>query len=47
MAGAGGSWAGADPERGVAVAITKNVLSMDFETVQRIVGAILAKVDRG
>ena len=47
MAGAGGGWAGADPERGVAVAITKNVLSMDFETVQRIVGAILAKVDRG
>lgn len=46
MAGAGGSWAGADPERGVAVAVTKNVLSMDFETVQRVVGAILAEVDR-
>ena len=47
MVGAGGSWAGMDPERGVAVAITKNVLSMDFETVRRIVGAILAEVDRG
>jgi CubicO group peptidase (beta-lactamase class C family) len=46
MAGAGGSWAGADPERGVAVAVTKNVLSMDFTTVQRVVGAILAEVDR-
>ena len=29
-AGAGGSWAGADPDRGVAVAVTKNVLGMDF-----------------
>ena len=46
MAGAGGSWAGADLERGVAVAVTKNVLSMDFATVQRVVGAILAEVDR-
>jgi CubicO group peptidase (beta-lactamase class C family) len=46
MAGAGGSWAGADPERGVAVAVTKNVLSMDFETVTTVVGAILAEVDR-
>jgi len=47
MAGAGGSWAGADPERGVAVAVTRNVLSMDFATVQRVVTAVLAGVDRG
>jgi CubicO group peptidase (beta-lactamase class C family) len=44
MAGAGGSWAGADPDRGVAVAVTKNVLSMDFTTVQRIVSAVLAEI---
>jgi CubicO group peptidase (beta-lactamase class C family) len=44
MAGAGGSWAGADPERGVAVAVTKNVLSVDFTTVQRIVSAVLSAV---
>lgn len=47
MAGAGGSWAGADPGRGVAVAVTKNVLSMDFTTVRRIVGTILAEVAPG
>ena len=35
-AGAGGSWAGADPDRGVAVAVTKNVLAMDFTTVERL-----------
>lgn len=44
MAGAGGSWAGADPDRGIAVAVTKNVLSRDFETVQRLVGAVYAAV---
>lgn len=44
MAGAGGSWAGADPERDVAVAVTKNVMSMDFTAVQRIVTAVLAAV---
>jgi CubicO group peptidase (beta-lactamase class C family) len=43
-AGAGGSWAGADPDRGVAVAVTKNVLAMDFTTVERLVGAVLAEV---
>jgi CubicO group peptidase (beta-lactamase class C family) len=43
-AGAGGSWAGADPDRGVAVAVTKNVLSTDFTTVERLVGAVLAAV---
>jgi CubicO group peptidase (beta-lactamase class C family) len=47
MAGAGGSWAGADPERGVAVAVTKNVMGMDFASVQRIVTAIMNEVDRG
>jgi hypothetical protein len=31
-----------DPERGVAVAVTKNVLGMDFTTVRRIIGAVLA-----
>lgn len=44
MAGAGGSWAGADPDRGLAVAVTKNVLSMDFVAVRQIVGAILDAV---
>ena len=43
-AGAGGSWAGADPDRGVAVAVTKNVMGMDFATVERLVGAVLAEV---
>jgi CubicO group peptidase (beta-lactamase class C family) len=43
-AGAGGSWAGADPERGVAVAVTKNVMGMDFTAVERLVGAVLAAV---
>lgn len=43
-AGAGGSWAGADPERGVAVAVTKNVMGMDFTAVERLVGAVLAEV---
>lgn len=43
-AGAGGSWAGADPDRGVAVAVTKNVLAMDFTTVEGLVGAVLAEV---
>lgn len=40
MAGAGGSWAGADPDRGIAVAVTKNVLSMDFVAVERLVTAV-------
>lgn len=44
MAGAGGSWAGADPDRGVAVAVTKNVLSMDFVAAQRLVTAVLDAV---
>jgi len=47
MAGAGGSWAGADPVRGVAVAVTRNVMGMDFTTVERMVRAILDAVDRG
>jgi CubicO group peptidase (beta-lactamase class C family) len=41
-AGAGGSWAGADPDRGVAVAVTKNVMGLDFTAVERLVGAVLA-----
>jgi CubicO group peptidase (beta-lactamase class C family) len=40
MAGAGGSWAGADPDRGLAVAVTKNVMSADFETVRTLVTAV-------
>jgi CubicO group peptidase (beta-lactamase class C family) len=44
MAGAGGSWAGADPDRGIAVAVTKNVLSMDFDTVRVLVTAVLDAV---
>ena len=47
MAGAGGSWAGADPDRGVAVAVTRNVMGMDFTTVERVVRAVLEAVDRG
>jgi CubicO group peptidase (beta-lactamase class C family) len=46
MAGAGGSWAGADPDRGVAVAVTRNVMGMDFATVERVVRAVLDAVDR-
>lgn len=46
MTGAGGSWAGADPERGVAVAVTKNVLSNDLVTVQRVVEAVLQEIGR-
>lgn len=47
MAGAGGSWAGADPDRGVAVAVTRNVMGMDFTAVERLVRAVLDGVDRG
>src|SRR3954452_20363213 len=47
MAGAGGSWAGADPDRGVAGAVTRNVMGMDFTTVERVVRAVLDAVDRG
>jgi CubicO group peptidase (beta-lactamase class C family) len=47
MAGAGGSWAGADPDRQLAIAVTRNVMGMDFATVERVVGAVLAEVDRG
>ncbi len=47
MAGAGGSWAGADPVRGVAVAVTRNVMGTDFATVERLVRAVFAAVDRG
>jgi CubicO group peptidase (beta-lactamase class C family) len=46
MAGAGGSWAGADPERGLAIAVTRNVMSTDFTTVERVVRAVLSSVDR-
>jgi CubicO group peptidase (beta-lactamase class C family) len=47
MAGAGGSWAGADPDRGVALAVTRTVMGMDFATVERVGRAVLDAVDRG
>lgn len=37
MAGAGGSWAGADTATGLAVAVTKNKLTMDFTSVTEVV----------
>lgn len=40
MAGAGGSWAGADPDRNLAVAVTRNVMSMDFDTVRALVTTV-------
>jgi CubicO group peptidase (beta-lactamase class C family) len=46
MAGAGGSWAGVDVQRGLALAITKNVMSNDFDAVTRIAQAVLTEVDR-
>lgn len=46
MAGAGGSWAGADPDRGIAIAVTRSVMSMDFESVRALVEPVLAAVDR-
>lgn len=42
MAGGGGSWAGADTARGLAIAITKNRLTMGFDAVNRITGILLA-----
>ncbi len=39
-AGAGGSWAGADRSTGLAVAVSKNVLSDDFQTVGTIASLI-------
>ncbi len=44
MAGAGGSWAGADPDRRLAVAVTKNVMSMDFETARTLVEVVLEAI---
>ena len=45
MAGAGGSWAGADVARGLSLAVTKNVLSNDFETVEAVARVLTAAVD--
>ena len=44
MAGAGGSWAGVDVDRRVSLAVTKNVLSNDFDAVQRIGELVLGSV---
>jgi CubicO group peptidase (beta-lactamase class C family) len=44
MAGAGGSWAGAVPERGVALAVTKNTLTNDFDAVARVGRLVLEAV---
>lgn len=46
MAGAGGSWAGADPDSGTAVAVTRNVMGMDFATVERVVRPVLEAARR-
>lgn len=40
MAGAGGSWAGADRTSGKAMAVTKNVISGDLDTTTRIVSML-------
>jgi CubicO group peptidase (beta-lactamase class C family) len=45
MAGAGGSWAGADLDRGLSLAVTKNMLTDDFDAVRRIAGVVVAGVD--
>ncbi|MFI5802257.1 serine hydrolase domain-containing protein [Streptomyces sp. NPDC051561] len=42
MGGAGGSWAGADTATGTSWAITKNVLSADFATANRLTEIIRA-----
>ena len=47
MAGAGGSWAGVDLDRWLAFAVTKNVLSMDFDALTRVGRTLLAELDRG
>ncbi len=44
MAGAGGSWAGADTPTGVALAVTKNVLSDDLETAGRFATLIAGRL---
>ncbi len=44
MAGAGGSWAGADTSTGVARAVTKNVLPDGFETAGRIATLIAGRL---
>lgn len=40
MGGAGGSWAGADTASGLAVAVTKNRLTMDFDAATQITKTI-------
>jgi hypothetical protein len=44
MAGAGGSWAGADPEHGLALAVTKNMLTNDFDAVGRVGRVVVGAV---
>ena len=44
MAGAGGSYAGADTATGVAFAVTKNRLTMDFSAASRITGIVTQSV---
>ncbi|MEP6817265.1 MAG: serine hydrolase domain-containing protein [Marmoricola sp.] len=45
MAGAGGSWAGADLDRGLALAITKNVVGNDFDAVRRVVTLVFGALE--
>ncbi len=46
MAGAGGSWAGADPATGIALAVTKNRLTEDFDIPREIASIVTEAVGR-
>ena len=41
MAGAGGSFAGADSASGLVLAVTKNVMSDDFDAVEAVAKVVL------
>jgi CubicO group peptidase (beta-lactamase class C family) len=42
MGGAGGSWAGADTATGTSLAVTKNLLTENFDTSTRIARMVFA-----
>ncbi len=46
MAGAGGSWAGADPATGIALAVTKNLLTADWDTAGQIASIVTKALGR-